>query len=65
MGLSSKSQTMEMKVVAVTRIGKLKRCIFVYCVAPSQIIILILFQVNLGKEGWVIFGRGGGGGGSY
>ena len=57
MGLFSKSHTVEMKDVAVTKVWKLQRCIFLYCVTPSEIIILILFQVILGKEGWVIFGR--------
>ena len=57
MGLSSKSQTMEMKDVAVTR-EKRKDDFFLYCVTLSEIIILILFQVILGREGWIIFGRG-------
>ena len=56
MGLLSKSGTFETKDVAVTRIWKLKRCIFLYCVTPSEI-ILILFQVIVEKEEWVIFAR--------
>ena len=57
-GLYSKSQTMEMKDKAETRVWKLKRCILLYCVTPSEIIILILFEVILGKERWVILCRG-------
>ena len=38
-----------MKDVAVTRVWKLKRYIFLYYVTPSEIIIMILFQVILGK----------------
>ena len=56
MGLSSKSQTMEMKGVAATR--EKRRDDFFCTVTPSEIIILILFQVILGREGWIIFGRG-------
>ena len=49
----SKPQTVEIKDVAVTRV---KRYIFLYYVTPCETIILILFQVILGKEEWVIFG---------
>ena len=57
-GLFSKSQTMPMKDIAVSRVWKLERCIFLYYVTPSEIIILILFQIILGKEGWVKVDRG-------
>ena len=50
MDLFSKSRTVEIKDVAVTRVSKLKRCIFMDCVTPNEI-ILILFQVIAGKEG--------------
>ena len=53
-GLFSKSQTLEMRDEAVTSLLIEK----VYNVTPREIIILILFQITLGKEGWVVFGRG-------